>query len=104
MYKFSFVSFKDVSSSSSSGSQKLTSDDESSSDSGEIAGNFNCPTERQGEEYSAVHEVVCGREFSNSFLKDQVFIKIIGSVFFVVDIASCFLAHTKGGICGKPTS
>lgn len=62
----------DVSSSSSSGSQKLTSDDESSSDSGEIAGNFNCPTERQGEEYSAVHEVVCGREFFNSFLKDQV--------------------------------
>ena len=78
MYNISFVSFKDVSSSSSSGSQKLTSDDESSSDSGEIAGNFNCPTDRQGEEYSAVHEVVCGREFVNSFLKDQVFINIIG--------------------------
>jgi hypothetical protein len=58
-------------SSSSSGSQKLTSDDESSSDSGGICGNFNCPTERHGEEHSAVHEVVCGRDFSNSFLKDQ---------------------------------
>jgi hypothetical protein len=61
-------------SSSSSGSQKLTSDDESSSDSGGICGNFNCPTERHGEEHSAVHEVVCGRDFSNSFLKDQVYI------------------------------
>ena len=92
-----------MSSSSSIGSQILTSDDESSSDSGEIAGNFNCPTERHGEEHSAVHEVVCGRDFSNSFLKDQVYKDswVQCSLWLILHHV---LWHTEGGIYGKPNS
>ena len=59
-------------SSSSSGSQEMTSDDGSSSDPGGMSEVFNHSMEHNRREMSPVNEVVCGHEFPSSFLPEQV--------------------------------
>lgn len=59
-------------SSSSSGSQEMTSGDGSSSDPGGMSEVFNHGMEHNRRERSPVNEVVCGHKFPSSFLPDQV--------------------------------